>query len=451
MDLMALFLKGVIMFKKKSKLIFRFSFLFLLIFSFLVFPFTNFSYAEDIIYSNVLEDLQKDKGFDSSFYPNIQNDYSLNVIQIAESDNKELFIYVYQPSGEDVNLVSTQIRISTSLSDSAHYFDYDLELLNSKDTLYKYKVKDLVVSSEAVRYYDIVCIFRDWNENFDKPTGNDNEINYVSFDVSKFYTVFNIDNSVYYTCKDTDVVQVTGKYVGYLTYDNSVIFNSTWTDAHFVAFSTNYSIDSLIEVDISYVEKYCKRVGNGLFEESSTIVLDGPYDRFVTITADDSGDLLTNNSWFPHNYSFKRIVSVSEFKELENLSSSASSHLEGMQWVLRFAETERDGGYKNTTDGATWSDVSEITILKLKFETEGVVYNLGVVDNKQSGDDIADNVSNPWWNWLFIVALGLVGFIILIVLFPSILIGLFKILWFFIIGVFKVLWWIIKAPFSIFK
>ena len=30
------------------------------------------------------------------------------------------------------------------------------------------------------------------------------------------------------------------------------------------------------------------------------------------------------------------------------------------------------------------SNVSEVTILRLKFETDGVIYNLGVVDNKQS-------------------------------------------------------------------
>ena len=30
--------------------------------------------------------------------------------------------------------------------------------------------------------------------------------------------------------------------------------------------------------------------------------------------------------------------------------------------------------------------VGDVTILRLKFETDGVTYNLGVIDNKQSGD-----------------------------------------------------------------
>lgn len=402
------------------------------------------SYASILIdgieYSTVLEDLQSDSSFNIESYPLNEKDYSLQVIQIAESENKELFIYAYQPSGEIGNLTATSINISTGIEENLSYKNYKLSLLNSSGTLYKYKVKDFVVKDDALRYYDISSIFRNWNGNIDEETENDNEITEVPYEVAKLYTAVTVDGIVSYTCKDTDTVEVTGKYAGFLRYNNSVIFNSTWTDAHFVAFSTNYEIDNLIETEVSYVETLYKRVGNGLFQESTTEILDGPYDREVSFTADDEGDLLVNNSWFPHNYSFKRIISVSEFKEIEDLTSSASENLEGMQWVLRFAETERKGGYDNTTDGATWYDVSNVTILMLKFETNGVVYNLGVVDNKQSGDDVPDNVIiYPWLEQLLIILSIILGIIVIVLFFPVI-----KFL-------FVCLWNILSFPFKLIK
>ena len=52
---------------------------------------------EQISYTNVMEDLEKDNSFKLEDYPAVEDDYSLQVIQIAESVNGELFVYVYQP------------------------------------------------------------------------------------------------------------------------------------------------------------------------------------------------------------------------------------------------------------------------------------------------------------------------------------------------------------------
>ena len=69
-------------------------------------------------YSNVLDDLKKDSSFNPSNYPTKSNDYSLQIIQLAESIDKELFIYVYQPSGKSKNLKASSINISTTINDS---------------------------------------------------------------------------------------------------------------------------------------------------------------------------------------------------------------------------------------------------------------------------------------------------------------------------------------------
>ena len=106
--------------------------------------------ADGTVYSTVLDDLQKDENFNIEDYPLIENDYSLKVIQVAESSDKELFIYVYQPSGEKEDLRATSINISTN-KESLLFIKYNLSLIHSSSVFYKYKVEELVVNNEEER------------------------------------------------------------------------------------------------------------------------------------------------------------------------------------------------------------------------------------------------------------------------------------------------------------
>ena len=69
------------------------------------------------------------------------------------------------------------------------------------------------------------------------------------------------------------------------------------------------------------------------------------------------------------------------------LTDETLNELKGKKWVLRFTETDyivQSGG----TTGATTANstlVGDVTILRLKFVTDGITYNLGVIDNKQTG------------------------------------------------------------------
>ena len=52
----------------------------------------QFASAAASSYTNVLTDLKKDESFDIEDYPEVLKNYSLNVIQVAESVDGELFI-----------------------------------------------------------------------------------------------------------------------------------------------------------------------------------------------------------------------------------------------------------------------------------------------------------------------------------------------------------------------
>ena len=104
-------------------------------------------------YSGVLQDLQKDESFQSGNYPLNGQDYSLRLIQVAESAEKELFLYVYQPSGETKNFTASSVNISTTINDEISFLTYRLQKVDSSGTLYKYKVQNFTVKTEPTRYY----------------------------------------------------------------------------------------------------------------------------------------------------------------------------------------------------------------------------------------------------------------------------------------------------------
>ena len=117
--------------------------------------------------------------------------------------------------------------------------------------------------------------------------------------------------------------------------------------------------------------------------------------------------------WIPSKkYTWSRIQSATKFCAENSLLSGAVDNILSKQWVLRFYETDYKS-YTTSADTETIEDtkVSEVSILQLKFETLGKVYNLGVVDNKQSGHlNVAGCQGLKWFEMLLIVVFSLVVF-----------------------------------------
>ena len=109
------------------------------------------AYAAVSGYSEVLEDLQIDIEFSVDDYPSNASDYSIKMIQIAESTTKELFVYTYQPSQLTKYLVATQINMSFSESADETKL-YGLSLLSCNGVFCKYKVNGVAVDEKATRY-----------------------------------------------------------------------------------------------------------------------------------------------------------------------------------------------------------------------------------------------------------------------------------------------------------
>lgn len=421
------------------------------------------AYAEEVGYSSVLKDLENDPNFDVSLYPANEKDYSLQVVQIAESTEGELLVYVYQPSNGTKDYTASSINISTAINDSLKYQNYKLQLLSREGVFCKYLVKDFELKPDAMRYYDISSIFRPYDKDTDNGLSqtNENEITEVAFKVAKLYTAVTLEGKVSYSCIETHVIEITDKYVGYIQYSNGFSLCASACHAYYVAFNTDLPIDNLYEADLYFVTqkyRYYYRTPNWaqLDPGEERMTYEDPVENTLTLKYDtvvehEGGGL------FAKKYTWKRIEKVNEFIANEKLTEEGLKDLENKSWVLRFYEAD----YAFAQDANSYTEhsteVKDVTILRLKFETDGVVYNLGVVDNKQSPGEgqLPDNENTDEWefpsfgdkDWQKILGtiLLVIGLVLIVVLFAPILPYVIKLVIWIILLPFKLIASVIKS------
>ena len=430
--------------------------------------------------SNVLEDLQRDDSFNLDDYPAVDNDYSLKVIQIAESLDGELFIYVYQPAANFKSLKAIQINMSLDapvVIGPVQNKLYNLTLLNSSGVFQKYRVDGVTVSSESVRYYNITSIYRDWIKGIDKEADNDNKTNRVYFKVAKLYKAETVASDVKYSCTVTDVVEIIEPYVDFISYSSppewlDLIFQTEkYTDIHYIAFSTDKQIDTLKEADVTYCTQTYK------YARGETSYGSKSEPQYKTLTGEPKQNISIGK------YTWKSIMTSSDFINSTELNDEAKKEVNKSEFVLVFLSTpysQRSAsdfvGHYTIKNG---TKVSNVSILRLEFETEGKVYNLGAIMNQQEGDDIPGNQAPPESIGLFayiwrcivrlfkgtatltekivaIFALCIVFLLLPIVVtvlsivfpaFGAVVKQIFKIIGKVLLWILKALWWLITAPF----
>lgn len=424
--------------------------------------------AVTVQYSSALEDLEKDENFDAAQYPEVLGDHSLSLIHLAESVNGEVFLYVYQPSKSKV---ATCVNMSVGKGNIDYRF-YTLSLLNSDGVFFKYKINDLTVSSETSRQYDVLSILRAWEEGIDKDVDpvTENTINEVAFKVAKSYTYADFP-TLTLTVEDLDVITVTDKFVGFMRYPDFSYFGvSQVVDAHFVAFSTDMEIENLLQADVYYEAQ-----SSSYFSLTKETEYGAVEPQVVKLLAEK--DLTYDGSaWLSASYNWKSIETASSFLQSEasgqmykggffnsNILSivdePAKNLISSKQWVLRFAAT-----VVKTVDYPTElpsyeqerTIVSNVSLLRLAFKTNGVPYNLGVVDNKQTGSENPSNTTKIEVDWseTFEKIFALLMLILLVVFlgpfFSPFLTVVVNIVWYAIKALFSFLLWVIGIPFRLF-
>lgn len=350
------------------------------------------AFAEIASYSNALDDLKRDAEFKESDYPDREKDYSVNIIQIAESVGGELFVYTYQPCQKTTYLMATDINMSLSETADGTAL-YSLTLINTSGVFGKYLVNGVKASSAQTRFYNITSIYRVWDKNIDGEAENDNYKIGKAFDVGKLFKAETVNGSIKYSCKNVDVVEIKNPFVDFLSYGQQsgwdFIFGVTkWTDIHYIAFSTDKKIDTLKEADVTYTTQPYHFTGKN--NEGYTY---GEKSKRQYLTLTGKEEIGVDGY---EKYTWNSIYRTEDFIKTTELTGAAKTEVEKSEFVLVFLKTSfkeqeqwsmMQGHYK-VADGTKVSDVS---ILRLMFETDGITYNLGAVMDMQAGDDIAGN------------------------------------------------------------
>ena len=375
-------------------------------------------------------------------YPEKSGDTSIQVVQIAEGENGELFVYVYQPGIAERELRASYINMSLQSRTDRNptYNLYSLTWLNSDGVFAKYIVNNFKVSNDEYRYYNIATIYRPFNKDIDDPAEASDDLNsHMGYAVGYCYCAYSYNGTVVYECDKVEVVDIEILAVGSVRYTNGFKLYVDKCDAHFVAFSvTNYDIDKILDATVVYTtQDYIWQWALGVGESEE-------YGNPVTLTKDISSMETASNDGdglFGVKYEWQRILTKTEFeqqlKDFKNEDVEFSKgDLGSAQFVFQFLETDYtlSGGSTATTEWST--KVTDVGILRLHFLVGQTHYNLGVVSDLVSDDGIpdfeitiSDNFENePWWQKLMAVLLLILLIIVITNVFFPIAKPIFKII-----------------------
>ena len=350
------------------------------------------------VYTNVLEDLEKDETFYVENFHKINDVDRMHIIQIAENSSGELFIYVYQPSVSN-SYILDEIRLGfPTVGMTTSYYDFDLELVSNEGVFYKYLVLGFKVGGGSISFYDIVQVSR-----IENSTSN---VSTVSYKVAQQWQVNRSNDDYLYSMQQLEVVVITNKYVGFIRYeDNSNLFGQP-CDSHFVAFSTDFEIEQLVGARVGFVSQTVLHEYNasGFGTEDLGGGVTGIQTNRYTYGVEEADEIslsatnkviIETGGIYDITYEFDEIESSENFiLNNENVdvhfTNCSQEELAQTSWVLRFFESPY------TMTGAVnlgywekdYTKVADVTILELTYEKDGQTFTVGCVDNKMTGEDV---------------------------------------------------------------
>ncbi len=469
--------------------------------------------AEVITYSDVLYDLQKDENFNIENYPVMTYDYfsSLNsdsdptndveylsVIHIAEGENKELFVYTYQPLNNVSDITASSITMSVG-EDSEAYEKYNLKCVSFNGSFKKYQVYNadgsvFTIPNTQYRYYNLVEIERPFDTLLDEKISNETITDYKAHTVAQTWCCYYLNNKLVYEATSLEVVEITPTLTDFIYLADGITWGSivglnSGGHAHYIAFNIdNYDADKIIDADITY---------KSVPYNSSTLVtyiLGIESDRSTTTQYKNlSGEWVTtldDSVWKPNEftitedqkrkyegdglwareYKWDRIMTASSFvTNMENqgvtFSTSVKNTLNNSQFVFAFEETEyssiytpvyaENGMILSETYYSEGTKVAQVDIIRLKFMVGETTYNLGVVGDVTSADDIPGGVGSgldiefkdleDTLQMLFAL-ICFVIFLLILSFFVGPLKVFFSVIWKGIKFIFEMIWAIVSLP-----
>ena len=199
------------------------------------------------------------------------------------------------------------------------------------------------------------------------------------------WKVYYYNNVLTYESKYVEMLDITVKENGFIRYlDGFELFAHEMCDSHYLLFSTKNPIDRIIDAEVIYDCNDIEKTNGSDGTRSNYL-----YNQKVTLSETENVTFAGDGLFAP-TYEWRRIESVEDFIKNETLSSDETAIAAKYQWVFRFLETEYVlSPFANNY--VKYTEVTNVSILRLHFVFDHKTYNLGVLDNISSGDHIPDN------------------------------------------------------------
>ena len=447
------------------------------LFSTIFTPITAFA-QENSYEKTPLTELSKADNFNVEDFKEDPSDYSIKVIQIAESNEGKLNIFTFQPARNTVDLKASSINISYGFSSNGENLtpkNYSLKLISTEGCFDKYEVVDYSVTNDEYRYYNIVSIYRRLSDKV--PTDENvsgGTTTEKAYTVGQQWLAYTVNGVTKYEMNTFDTLEVTTNYTGYLRMNTDIVTNifqssTTGKFVHmwFIAFNLeDYIAEHIYNADLSFTtQQYNDKYTNSNYT-GRTWIDEEPIPETVYLSDVDSVSVESNLNipFLKEAYTYKRIMKAEDFiKTFEDqggeFSEEAKTHLLASQWVFAFKETV----YSSSTSvqGVTiyqtdyGVQIADASILRVKFmDINHNTYDLGVVNDKTTADDIVDGyadgilgLTNSMKEIAAIISslLGLVGLLILANFCPP----LFNVLIIFFKAIFNGFIWLLSFVFEI--
>lgn len=388
-------------------------------------------------YTGVLEDLQSDETFNAAEYSDIKLHSKTELIQIAESVDQQLFVYLHIV-GDDKGFEKIVFNTATSFT-SLDFRSYEMALVSSRDGFNKYLVKDFNPPQD--NYYRVAITRIEYPVN--KPVEGTQQVTYEYYPIEQVWDVRKDNGKIEYNYEYLNTIEVLDKYVGSHSGGVQEGFSwsyqySSWTDTYYIAFSTDLLMENLLEAQIEYVENI--ETASGIISGDST----KPHN--VVIRSDEVSNYEndTFSTWLGMSWNtgidkrtFKSISTPAEFTRDTGITLPKRADDTEFDWVVVFLNETQKFDYPGVKINF-WRYPADTSILRLKFETDGVCYNLSVLDNRTTFIPPLPEDDTSWvdrliaffekigkwfednWEWIVVGALGVLALILLAPFLPSI-------------------------------
>lgn len=414
---------------------------------------------------NVLDELMVDPDFNVDDWTANPGDYSLKVIQLAEDENKNIYLYVCQPANDSIDLKGIKVSISYGYSLNGSGLSpklYDLELMSTTGIFDKYRVVGWNPSTDGDRYYNIVSIYREANELID---GSDPSFptTGVAYTVGQQWYVCDLNGSRFYEMNTFETLEVEPIFCGNFLFEDGFsgfdfAFTQLPTDCWFYCFNVpDYAIKHIFDADLTYSARQVT-VDYPVLGGEPTYTYGSDFkDQVITLSDTDEMSHVGEGIG-AKDFKWNRIMSSEDFlytvsEQHVSVTADISTIVASSQWTFSFLESPRSSiPYQEN-----YVDVYEVSVLRLHFQDfSGAYYDLGVVadlvDPDNNPDGVGENVFGELLNkfgdfWDYFVKI--IGIIIGLIVVAFLLVILIPILGPVIKFVLKGIVYIITLPFKL--